>query len=67
VLTVRVPGGLDLLLRILPVSDELIRCQSDHTDYACSHCGVAILGGDGMDFSTRVSAAKHTWVPMITS
>jgi hypothetical protein len=26
---------------------KLIRCQSDHGDYACSHGGVAMEGGDG--------------------
>jgi hypothetical protein len=29
---------------------ELIRCQSDHDDYACSRGGVVMLGGDGDGF-----------------
>jgi hypothetical protein len=33
---------------------ELIRCQSDHVDYACFHGGVAMSGGNGMDPNTRV-------------
>jgi hypothetical protein len=30
-----------------PFQDELIRCQSDHDDYACPHGRVAMSGGDG--------------------
>jgi hypothetical protein len=52
VLTIRVLGGPNLLWRTLPVSGELIRCQSDHEDYACSHGGVAMSSGNGTDTST---------------
>jgi hypothetical protein len=31
---------------------ELIQCQSDHDNYACSHGGVAMSGDDMMDSST---------------
>jgi hypothetical protein len=33
---------------------ELIRCQSDHDDYACHRGGVAMSGGDGTCSSTQV-------------
>jgi hypothetical protein len=32
----------------------IIRCQSDHGDYACSRGGVDMPDGDGTDSSTRV-------------
>jgi hypothetical protein len=38
---------------------ELIRYQSDHDDYACSHSKVAMPGSDGMGLSTRVPIAKR--------
>jgi hypothetical protein len=41
--------------------DELIQCQSDHGDYACSR-GVALLSGVGMNSSTQVPVARHAWV-----
>jgi hypothetical protein len=47
VLTIWVPGGPDLLWRTPPLSGELIRCQSDHSDYACPRGGVAMSSGDG--------------------
>jgi hypothetical protein len=37
---------------------ELIRCQSDHNDYACSRERVVISGGDGINSSTRVSIVR---------
>jgi hypothetical protein len=52
VLTVWVSGGSDLLWRTLPLSGEFIRCQSDHGDYAYSHGGVVMSGGDEMDSIT---------------
>jgi hypothetical protein len=67
VLTVQVPGGPDLLWRTPPLSGELIRCQSDHGDYACSHGGVAMSCGDGMDSSSQVSTTRCTWVPVVMS
>jgi hypothetical protein len=67
VLTVRVLGGSNLLWRTPPLSDELIRCQSDHDDYACPRGGVAMSGGDGTDFSNRVTAASHAWAPVVAS
>jgi hypothetical protein len=67
VLTVWVPDGPDLLWRIPPILGELIRCQSDQGDFACSHGGVALLGGDGTDFSTRVPAAWRVWAPVVMS
>jgi hypothetical protein len=33
---------------------ELIRCQSEHGNYVCSHGGVAVLGSDGTDSITQV-------------
>jgi hypothetical protein len=36
----------------------LIQRQSYHDDYECSFGRVAMSGGDGMDFSTRVPAAS---------
>jgi hypothetical protein len=66
-LTVRVPGGSDLVWRTPSLPGEFIRCQSYHGDYVCSHGGVAISGGDGMDSSTRVSAARRVWAPVVTS
>jgi hypothetical protein len=53
VLTVQVPGGLDLVWRTLPLSGELIRCESYHADYVYSHGGVAMSGGDSTDSSPR--------------
>jgi hypothetical protein len=43
----------------MSLSDELIRYQSGHNDYAYSRCGVAMSGGDGIDSSIRVPAAKR--------
>jgi hypothetical protein len=45
---------------------ELIQCQNDHDDYACSHGVVAMSGGDGMGPSTRVPIARHVRVPLVT-
>jgi hypothetical protein len=45
-------GRPDVLWRTPHLLAELIRCLSDHGNYACSHGGVAMLGGDGMDSST---------------
>jgi hypothetical protein len=46
---------------------ELIRCQSDHGDYACSCGGVAMSDSDGTNFSTRVSVVRRAWAPAVTS
>jgi hypothetical protein len=46
---------------------ELIRCQSDHDDYACSPGEVAMSGDDGTNLSTRVPVAKCAWVPEVLS
>jgi hypothetical protein len=46
---------------------ELIRCQRDHDDYACSYGGVAVSDGDGMGSSTQVPVVRHAWVPVVTS
>jgi hypothetical protein len=46
---------------------ELIRCQSDYDNYACSHAKVAMSSGDGMGPSTQVLVARCTWVPEVTS
>jgi hypothetical protein len=44
----------------------LIRCQSDHDDYACSCGRVAMSGGDGTDSSTRVLVVRCEWLyPML--
>jgi hypothetical protein len=47
--------------------DELIRCQSDHDDYAYSRGVVAMLGSNGSDSLTQVPIVKHAWVPVVTS
>jgi hypothetical protein len=47
--------------------DELIQCQSDHGNYACSHGGVAMSDSDGMDSSTQVPVVRCAWAPMVTS
>jgi hypothetical protein len=39
-LTVRIPGGPDLLWRTSPLSHEPIPCQSEHDDYVYSRGGV---------------------------
>jgi hypothetical protein len=65
VLIVRVSGEPDLLWRTPSLSDEFIRCQSDHDDYVYSRDGVALSGGDGTDSTTQVSVARHVWVAMI--
>jgi hypothetical protein len=59
--TVRVPGGPDLLLMTLPLSGELIQCQSHHDNYACLHGEVDAPSDDGMDPSTRVPAVWRLW------
>jgi hypothetical protein len=41
--------------------------QSYHGDYACPHGGATVSVGDGMDFSTRVLAARGAWVPVVLS
>jgi hypothetical protein len=40
---------------------ELIRCQSDHGNHACSRGGVDMSRGDGMDSCTRVPIHRHAW------
>jgi hypothetical protein len=45
----------------------LIQCQSYHDNYACPFRRVAMSGGDGMNFSTRVPAARGMWVPAVLS
>jgi hypothetical protein len=50
--TVWVPGGHDHLWRTPPSSGELIQCQNDHADYACSRGGVAMSGRDRIDSCT---------------
>jgi hypothetical protein len=65
VLTVRVPCGLDLSWRTLPLSSELIRCQSNHDVYVCSHGGVSMSSGDRMDISSQVPVARRTWEPVV--
>jgi hypothetical protein len=52
VLTVQVPGGLDLIWRTPPLSDEFVRCQSYDDDYAYLHGGVDMSGSDGMGSSS---------------
>jgi hypothetical protein len=67
VLTVWILGGSDLLLRTPPLSNELIRCQSDHDDYRYSHGGVTMSDGDGMNVSTRVPVTRHAWAYVVMS
>jgi hypothetical protein len=65
VLSIQVLGGPDLLCRTLSLLGEFIRCQSDDDDYACFCGGVAMLGGDRIDTSTRVPAARHVWAHVV--
>jgi hypothetical protein len=44
---------------------ELIRCQSDHDDYACFCGGVVMSDSDGMDSNTQMFVAKRTWAPVV--
>jgi hypothetical protein len=37
---------------------DLIRCQCDHGDYACSHSGVVVPGGDGTYSTTQVPVCQ---------
>jgi hypothetical protein len=60
-------GGPDPVWRTPLLPSELIRCQSYHSDYVCSHGGDAMSGGDGTDSSTRVSAARHAWTHVVMS
>jgi hypothetical protein len=46
---------------------ELIRCQSDHDDYAWSHVGIAMSDSDEMNSSTRVPVVRRVCPPMVTS
>jgi hypothetical protein len=46
---------------------ELIRCWSDHDDYACSHGEVAMSGSDGTGPSTQMSDVRRAWAPMVMS
>jgi hypothetical protein len=57
----------DLLWGTPPLLDELMRCKGNHDVYACSGGGVAMLGDDGMDTSSRVSVARCTWEPVVVS
>jgi hypothetical protein len=67
VLTAWVLDGSDLSWENPSLSGELIRYQSDHNDYMCSHGVVSMLGDDGMGPSTRVLVARHAWVFVVTS
>jgi hypothetical protein len=67
VLTVQIPCGPDLSWRTLPLSGELIRCQSNDDVYEYSRGGVAISGGDGADISSRVPIARCTWELVVAS
>jgi hypothetical protein len=51
----------------MSLSGKLIQCWSDHDDYVCSHDGVVVSGGDGMDFGTRVPIARRASVPVVMS
>jgi hypothetical protein len=44
---------------------ELIRCQSDHNDYACSHGVVAMSGGDRSAYSP--GARGRLWSGLVLS
>jgi hypothetical protein len=64
-LTVRFSSVPDLLWGTPLLSSEIIRCQSDHGEYACSRGGVAVSGGDGMDYNTQVPVAKRVRVTVV--
>jgi hypothetical protein len=65
--TVQVSCRPNLLWRISPSSGELIRYQSNHDIYVCSHGGVDMSGGDKMDISSRVRVVRRVWEPMVAS
>jgi hypothetical protein len=67
VLTVWVPERLNHTWKDRFCQGILIQHQSYHDDYVCSFGGVAMSGGDGMDFSTRVCAARGAWVLAVLS
>jgi hypothetical protein len=46
---------------------EPILRQSHHDDYACSCYGVAMSGGDRVDFITQVPAVRCAWAPVVMS
>jgi hypothetical protein len=46
---------------------KLIRCQSDHDDYAYSRGEVVMSSGDGMGSTTPVPVSWHAWAPKVTS
>jgi hypothetical protein len=45
----------------------LIKHQIYHGHYVCSFGRVAMSGGDGMNFSTRVPVASDVSVPVVLS
>jgi hypothetical protein len=67
VLTVQVPGGSDLVWRILSLPGEIIQCQSYPDNYACSCGRVVMSDDDGTNSSTRVSVARRVWMHMVMS
>jgi hypothetical protein len=42
----------------------LIRCQSNHANYACSCGRIAMSCGDGMGSCTQVPAVRCVWAPV---
>jgi hypothetical protein len=66
VLTVRIPGGPDLLWRTSPLSHESIPCQSEHDDYVYSRGGVIMSGGHISVLECLLSDAReHLWLCLI--
>jgi hypothetical protein len=64
VLTAWVPGGSDLSWRSLP--GELIRCQSEHGDYAFPFGGVAMPSGRIVVLECLLpDAGGHLWLRLV--
>jgi hypothetical protein len=67
VFTIRVPCELNDLWRTPPSSGELIRCESNHDIYACSHGGVAMSRGNGTEISSLVAVVRRAWEHVVVS
>jgi hypothetical protein len=48
-----------------PLSGKLMRCQSDHGNYACSHGGVDMSSSGWTSSHTRVPVARHMWLRVV--
>jgi hypothetical protein len=67
VLITWVPGGPNPLWRSLSLPVRTYPISSDHDDYEYLNGRVAILGGDGTYFNTRVFVVRSAWAAVATS